>query len=578
MGYDCTLHVIDEQAIRSVFVPKLLGKSEAPTALDEKMTQAPKLWKQVREALEGDDAEQAARLVCQLAVTFSACSLPFHYERGFALSLWSTLGDESEREFPEKFCEDPSVLLEDVTAAYPALKGHYPLGIDGNYCTGFYIPAARIPAAVAWVRKTVDAIPKGRRKMFRGLLAVLETAEQRKLAYWEAADLTVPMAGSVGGDPELMTAGYLGNTDSHTADASIQRFRFPLEISGLKGRMSNDLVFWTMTPDRNRVIVNVESWPPSTQIETKYRMSWASRSSRGRWIFQGSKNPILLSEGPPQSSPANPIRLSDVNLDAAKVEWLGGGFVGERAILFPKYARTPLGEPDRRFNRPWIETSARSLNFVPAEGFTELPQQFDAIHQPYFAQAAGVVQRADGVVVTVWVDGYVEQNGRFDKVYVMNQRGSINDIAVGDVVPYGSDGLMYLSDRHLFSIRTGENPVAHCPRFTNIMELIPGPDGAVVLKEGDNDRGDVGKIYFPETREMICLEPEGVGAEMDDVYALHWTANGLNLFKKKEILHIPAETVLSWPRRNADTGRAKSQQELRIKSASPKKPLRKPKN
>ena len=85
MGYDCTLHLVDEKAIRDVFVPKLLGLSKSKTALDRVLKNAAKLWGEVRKGLAGRDPDEAAALVCRLAVTFSACSLPHQYERGFAL-------------------------------------------------------------------------------------------------------------------------------------------------------------------------------------------------------------------------------------------------------------------------------------------------------------------------------------------------------------------------------------------------------------------------------------------------------------------------------------------------------------
>src|SRR5262245_18209052 len=96
MGYDCTFHLMDERAMREEFVPRLLGRSQAETALDRVREDATELWELGRLALEGGvnkegeqlDDESVASLVCQLALVFSACSLPHHYERGWAFSLW----------------------------------------------------------------------------------------------------------------------------------------------------------------------------------------------------------------------------------------------------------------------------------------------------------------------------------------------------------------------------------------------------------------------------------------------------------------------------------------------------------
>ncbi len=42
----------------------------------------------------------------------------------------------------------------------------------------------------------------------------------------------------------------------------------------------------------------------------------------------------------------------------------------------------------------------------------------------------------------------------------------------------------------------GQSPVRHLPELTNIMHVSAGPPGAVLLKEGNNDLGDVGKLYL----------------------------------------------------------------------------------
>ena len=59
MGYDCTFHLIDEQALRERFVPKLLGRSDEETAFDRVVENADQLWTEVREGLNGEDPERA---------------------------------------------------------------------------------------------------------------------------------------------------------------------------------------------------------------------------------------------------------------------------------------------------------------------------------------------------------------------------------------------------------------------------------------------------------------------------------------------------------------------------------------
>jgi hypothetical protein len=185
MGFDCTFHVIDENAIRNSFVPKLLGRTDDQTTLDRVQKESDSLWQEVRDALKGqhpeeseDEAspEMAASLVCQLAVMFGACSLPHHYERGLAFSLWDRLGLDAAGLFPVRFAHDPEPLFAVVVDEYPALGGQFSRWFTGNYSTGVYIPAEHVSEVLAWLEEKVRSFPKGDRRLFKGLLAILRTA------------------------------------------------------------------------------------------------------------------------------------------------------------------------------------------------------------------------------------------------------------------------------------------------------------------------------------------------------------------------------------------------------------------
>ncbi len=88
MGFDCTLHVVDEEALREQFVAKILGERDDPTPLDDQRPDAAELWADAHEALANDPPRELANYLCNLALVFSACSQPYAVERGFALSLW----------------------------------------------------------------------------------------------------------------------------------------------------------------------------------------------------------------------------------------------------------------------------------------------------------------------------------------------------------------------------------------------------------------------------------------------------------------------------------------------------------
>ncbi len=199
MGYDCTLHVVDERLIRERFVPKLLGRDQTTSPFDER-NDAAGLWAQVRQALRGKAEkdregrmEEAATLVCRLAVAYCAAELPYHYERGFCLSLWPDQPDGLDAKVPKKLVGNPESLFGQVLEAYPDLKGRFPQEILSNYCTGLYVPTEHVSQLLAWVERRVKRYPKPDQRLFRGLLLVLKEAADRGLAYWEGAEIAVPM-------------------------------------------------------------------------------------------------------------------------------------------------------------------------------------------------------------------------------------------------------------------------------------------------------------------------------------------------------------------------------------------------
>ena len=57
------------------------------------------------------------------------------------------------------------------------------------------------------------------------------------------------------------------------------------------------------------------------------------------------------------------------------------------------------------------------------------------------------------------------------------------------------------------------------------MSAMPGPENGILLKEGDNPDGDVGKLYFPATETFIHIAPEIFGDE-DRYDFLVWSEKG----------------------------------------------------
>ena len=155
MGFDCTLHIVDEGIIANRFVPRLLGRSDRSAPFDQR-SDAEELWKIARTALAGQplknekeapSPERTANLICMLAMAYCAAELPYHYERGLCLSLWP------HGEVPRKFVGDPESLFGELVAKYPELKDRFHTEIESNYSSGIFVPAYAVPALLKWVER-----------------------------------------------------------------------------------------------------------------------------------------------------------------------------------------------------------------------------------------------------------------------------------------------------------------------------------------------------------------------------------------------------------------------------------------
>jgi len=562
MGYDCTLHVIDEQAIRERFIPKLLGKSFEATDLDRVIPEAQSLWEQAWAALKGNDPEtpegelapeETAALICQLAVMFSACSLPHHYERGLAFSLWDRLELPAALQFPDAFAFEPEPLFAAVVAEYPALSGEFYRWFTGNYSTGVYIPAAHVPEVLAWLEATLQALPKGDRRQFKGLLAILRTAAARKLGYWEATDLAVPPAGTLPGDPNLMTASYLqnlrGEPNPHVERAHVRGYLSPYNWSIADGCLVSaedsawKLGCWDLT-----------TWPPRHAHAVKEFIPDRARLRDGRWLCFASADaeetprvfrPRLL--GPDWSWQT----LPPVVIDDQEISVSDGGAVGGRLIVFRSVpwnldpSQPPLLAP------PLMLAGA---NWVPCPGLAPAPARPSVLEGSIDRPVCATVSLADGSDVLLWDgDGYEDRHGRFECTFPLAARRGESSFTS---VLAGQDGFFYLADRRLYEAHRGQPPLAHVPAWTNIMYLFPGPKGSIIVREGNNPDGDAAKLYFPHDGTFIHIEPELFD---DHEYSFVYWSQASDRFLVQyggEWLALRTAVVLSQPRFRAVVGNA----------------------
>jgi hypothetical protein len=548
MGYDCTLHLVDERAIREEFVPRLLGLTTKETALDRVLKDAPKLWEIVRRSLKEKDPQTAASFVCQLAVKFSACSLPHQYERGLALCLWEDQGDLAV-EYPRRLAFSPEPLFTAVVERYPSLHGQFPNWFTGNYSTGVFIPSERVREVLDWVEGKVKQFGKGEQRHFRGLLGILRAAAEKHLAYWEATDIVGPIKSETTGTPRLMMADFLRNERS-APTRGLERSPVGMDAS----LATSDIVdHWLVVHEDNpfgTTFIDLSVWPPRLVSKLEEFAPYHGRSQDGRWL--------LLSETDPEATPRTfrPRMLMDVTRPQSttlpkvkdgrrEVAIRGGGFVGGRAMVFrdvPDKAKAGDVLPPPL----WLDGE----QWKPMPG---LPKAIaGAGFSPYLnGPAAGIVQLADRTDVVIWDDGgYEFQGGRFEKTFAL---GPAKWGPRWTFVPAGSDGFFYLSKRCLFEVHRGGPVVSHAPKWTNIIFIRPGPAGSILIQEGDNKDDDIGKLYFPADRTFIHIEPECFD---DNEYEfIYWSESDRFIVLYSDFLAIRTCAVLSLPRHDALTGR-----------------------
>ena len=122
-------------------------------------------------------------------------------------------------------------------------------------------------------------------------------------------------------------------------------------------------------------------------------------------------------------------------------------------------------------------------------------------------------------------------------------------------VPVGPDGFFYVGNRLLYEAHRGKASILHLPKLTTVSEVRPGPDGSLLLRECKNKPGDWGKLYWPETKQLVRLKPELLPDEdPDELHSLFWHEEKrcLLAFFEKKVWFIPWEEIETLPRRTVE--------------------------
>jgi hypothetical protein len=502
MGFDCTLHLVDEELMRREFIPRLLRDGPPPTlrdrlfhrsprfeptTFDRKRGDAQRLWKRARRALRMTSPETAARCIAELALLFNSCELPFEPSRNVALSLWSGLHEDLPDHVPHELLGSPDDLFGDLIDAFPALRGCFPDYFDGNGSLGVYVSAVKVPALAKWVDEQIGQLDKGERAGLLAVARVLKVAALEGYGYWEAAEIDV-----VWTDSDLL----------RRKRASVQVFRkhiVPFPTSFATGHSGTRLVL-SDDAGRRTALFDLESWPPRELARIERYTLAAAQSADGRWALLTSRERGRYD-----------ARVLSSSLDPASTVLLGGGetgreigWLGDRVFVLPGIdGMTPLIERNKTLEAP-----------------QELPVPLPCTR--HFGAARGAVRLRDGTDILIHDgDGYAMADGTLQRVLDLHVDSSYWPWSC---VQSGSDGFYFLSHRRLYEVHRGGKPVRHLRGLDNIMEISEGPPGWLLLKEGDNRLGEVGKAYCPATSVLLSITRESLGLDVDDLLdSVYWS-------------------------------------------------------
>lgn len=539
MGYDCTFHLIDEKEIREVFIPKLLGRSDVTTAFDEKIPEAAEMWKTARRILAESPAAEAASEICNLAVIFAACSHPYHYERGFALTLWSVSREDAESpvpEFPDELTGTPEGLFAELVERYPGLRDQFPLVFEHNYMTGVYIPSALVPDAARWIERTAEALTPLDRRMLKGLLRILKEASGRGLAFWEATDLSLPSSVPLPADAPA---------------SSIPQIELLNRVHDVRAYDEDVLVVSSHLARAQTTFVDTSSWPPTVTNRVTDRAIHAARdASSGVWVLRTTTDvkPIQIqymvlgkvSDSEPLQGPLE----FEKGLDAGMFRDVG--IVDGKIVLLPSRPGYPTDD-----SRPAIR--GKDGKFHRATGLPAARLSSDR-GSPGFLHAMGFVKLRDGGDVLIWDgNGYSLTGSQPEMVFHLDTQQSNVDWTYA---PLGEHGFYYLDNRKLFAVPgPGEKTEEVLPKLTNIMQLGAGPSDWLILHEGDNSRNDAAKIYLPTEGELIHIGNEWLGDEANPGCVVFSAPAKRFILVGRKLLGLPLGDVEALPRTNARTGR-----------------------
>jgi hypothetical protein len=472
MGWDCTLHVVDDASFAR-FAARFLRGMYRDAAFDREYDGDDLIGK-VKQLI-GEDPATGARALGELALLYVSTETPHVYCRGFALSLWDD--QLMGAGLPAKLLGTVETHLPDIIAAYPKIAGRVPRMFDQNFCVGPLVSARDVPALLAHVEKVLEAMIPGDRVRYKPLRDVLRTAAARNLGYWEATDIDVVQTHeewfTVVRPAAVVTA-------PNPLTSPLAR---PIAIAGTRMLVGEHFVLHE---------VDTSTFPPAVITHEEMQVNSAAYTPWGTQFVRMATDRTV-----------RPFRFGYFELPDRTPLVLAPGFpIGiarparDSLILFPQ----PTTE-QRTGIRPLVMSRPavpRTLEPLP------LPEAASSQQMNCDAIAFG-----DGTLLVIW-DGVPY---RWDGVVVVPLGGTLDapdDLCAAVAVSDGS--IVGGFGRKLLRIdRDGERtPVLP---LDNVMAVVRGPDDVLIISEGENPEADALKLWWPVTREVTHVQPANLGLD-----------------------------------------------------------------
>ncbi len=468
MGWDCTLHVLDEASLAR-FEARFLHGLHRERPFDREYD-GDRLIAEVKQLI-ADDPDTGARALGELALLYVSTETPHVYCRGFALSLWDD--EVMGAPLPPGWLGSVETRLRGILAAYPRLAGRVPKRFDANYCVGPMVAARDVPALLAHVESVLGRMTPGDAARFRGLRDVLAVAAARNLAYWEGTDIDVPDAHqdwlAPMQPPALITA-------PNPLTSPLAR---PIASSGTRMLVGEHFVFHEL---------DTATFPPGVITNADMHVTAAAFTPWGtelvRMATDRNVRPFqfsyyeLPSRAPLAIDPPFPIGIARPARDCV--------------LLFPE-----------RSTRQ--RSGVRPLVLRPGLPLEPLDVPEAAALQSIECTA---IEFGDGTYLVVWDGRPYRWDCETAPVPLGDPLGAPEDVGSAGVLADGS--IVGGFGRKLIRIDREGARETILP-LDNVMMVAKGPDDVLVIGEGDNPEDDALKLWWPATREITHVSKAALG-------------------------------------------------------------------